>query len=364
MLLLVFSLSAAATADMYSTKVTVRDGDTLYSICKANGVDYYQYKEIIMRLNGFTDEKQLDRIKVGATIEIPASSIDAAGMSQAANIKVYSANGTIAVQHNPMAAIVAGDGSKLMAGDVPAYYIVLYTLEYGDSLSELYSAWGMNFSRYEDTIKLLNALSNLNYLPQGKSLYLPSSNAGLGSVCYTIMEHKVRDGDTTYEICRSYGLNYDTAQYTLQSFNPGIDFARIMIGQKIYIPVSGTVTAAQPAPQMTVNVSEEQYAAYQAYLAQQQAAQNPQTVPAQQPQQQIPDQPVMAGEYSGFGVVESYGSLLKVYLENGVEIELNVTPTALNGFYPRPGDYVKLDFTVSDRLLNSMSYVYNVFTGK
>ena len=360
-LLLVFSLSVSAAADMYSMKVTVRSGDTLFNICKANGVDYYQYKEVIMRLNGFKDEKQLDRIKAGTTIEIPASSADAAGMSQAANIKVYSSNGAIPVQHSPMNGIVAADGSKIMAGDAPAYYIVNYTLEYGDNLTDLYSAWGMDVSQYKETIKLLNALSDLNYLPAGKSLYLPSKNAGFGTVCYTVMEHKISNGDTTFEICRGYGLNYDAAQYTLQSFNPGTNFDRIGVGQKMYIPVVGTVTA-QPT-----QTAAEQYAAYLAYVAQQQVAQPVRQTPVQQqaPVQQQSMFPAVpaAGEFNGFGVVINYGSQLKVRLENGSDVDLNVTPAALNGYYPKPGDYIKVNFVAPDMLLESTIYVYNVFTG-
>jgi len=358
--LMVCSLSVSAMADMYSVKVVVKSGQTLNAICNQYGVDYYKNKEIIMRLNGFTDTKQLDRIYAGMTIEIPASASDAAAMNQATGITVVS-NGQTAAKSGPVT-IVAGDASKGIAGDKVAYYIVLYTIKSGDILINLYSQWGMNFSQYQSQIMSLNGLSDLNKLVVGKMLYLPVNRGDIaGIVNYTVLEHTVTYGDTVYGICSSYGLDFNKARASLQSFNPGMDFSRIIVGQKMYIPVAGTAASAAGTTAAITSVST---AITSAGTVSAVPAVEAGTTPALPPVNNNVVLPTSV-VYDGYAVVKSCDGYLCLQLENpAYEVNVVYTPQTMLGYSPRPGDYVRVVFTPTDYLLVSIQYVYNVFTGK
>ena len=66
-------VSTANADDGNVISYTVENGDYLFKICRNLGIDYYQCKQAIMILNGFTTEIQLNRISVGQTIKLPAS---------------------------------------------------------------------------------------------------------------------------------------------------------------------------------------------------------------------------------------------------------------------------------------------------
>ena len=53
---------------MYFKPYTVQSGDSLLSICNAEGIDYYSTYRIILAVNGITDANQ---IYVGQTIMLP-----------------------------------------------------------------------------------------------------------------------------------------------------------------------------------------------------------------------------------------------------------------------------------------------------
>lgn len=61
----------------------VSNGEYLFKICKAYNLDYYQCKNSIMLLNGFTKTEQLNNLRVGQTIKLPASNEIAATVTAA-----------------------------------------------------------------------------------------------------------------------------------------------------------------------------------------------------------------------------------------------------------------------------------------
>ncbi|MEI3063085.1 MAG: LysM peptidoglycan-binding domain-containing protein [Oscillospiraceae bacterium] len=58
-------------------KHTVGEWDTLVKVCGSYGMNFYNVKSAIMKLNGFTSEKQLDSLRPGQIIKLPASEADA-----------------------------------------------------------------------------------------------------------------------------------------------------------------------------------------------------------------------------------------------------------------------------------------------
>ena len=54
--------------------VTFQCGDTISGICQAHGIDYYAYKNEIMRLNGIADESWFNYVQAGQSILIPTGS--------------------------------------------------------------------------------------------------------------------------------------------------------------------------------------------------------------------------------------------------------------------------------------------------
>ena len=340
--LIACSLTVCAAAEANSIKVVVKAGQNLSGICAQNGIDYGKNKEKIMRLNNFSDPRQLEKILAGSTILIPAPSNGISDTSKSSG---------------PVS-IVAGNASMLGAGDRIAYYIVLYTVRSGDSLINLYSQWEMNYNKYESMIKALNGMSDLNKLVVGKMMFLPVTRSDVdGVINYTVIEHTVASGEYAGKIFSSFGLDYNSAAASMSFFNPGVNFERINAGQKLYIPV---VYNTAPAVQAQSPSQYYEYLAANVPTAAEVPAE-PGTIPAVTPASgSLPIEAL----YNGFAVVKECNGYLSLVLENP-QIDVNVafTQQTIGNYSPMPGDYVRIVFTPTDFLLVSIQYVYNVFTG-
>lgn len=322
-------LCSAASADGIPANATevvvVKKGDTMYSLCQKNGFSYATYKELLMRLNNISDESKLAKIYVGKKLTLPTSKAAADALCELLSIdttKKTTANG----KTEYAAFSVLGDASKIPAGDIPKYYIISYTMQRGDTVSSLLKTWGMSFKTYSQQILNLNNLSDFNHISAGRTLYLPVNKIELtNDKTLTVLEHTIKSGDTAYSICRSYGMDYNKALSTLKLLNPNVDFAKIKVGQKLYIPVGGVVVLnAQTSPQTDGKTA------------------------------------------SGFGVVVSYGDMIRIRRENvrqdlGLKIEKGAVP---DNYVPTSGDYVYFTYRISDNTMTSIKYVYNVFTRK
>lgn len=344
LLALCFSLSAPVYADYTNVeKVKIKSGDMLQTLCQARGLDYYRVKDTIMQLNGFTSASQLDKIRVGDTILLPAAAGTGSSASSANSLAYKAAIASTGVTSQ----------SAAYAGDAVSYYVVVYTLRYGDTLNSIYNSWGLNYSSYASMISKLNNAVNLDALSEGQTLFLPVAKSIANvPISYTIFEHTVRVGETMTSICMERGIDLGQFSSTLQLFNPGIDFNRINVNQRIFYPATGG-TALPAASAVTVPAANT-------------AAVQPAAGASPAAAQKLPPQnPVLQNInelYVGYGVVISKGDYLCVRLETeGCDVYLTYTPSVLNGYTPRSGDYAKLIFTPTDFLLASVSYVYNVF---
>lgn len=243
MLVSLFSVFATtASADAQVTTVTVAKGDTVLSICQARGIDFYTYKNLIMKLNGFTSESAFNKIAVGTQISLPVSNQAAASL---ANGGVNSATtGTTVAGGTTSGSLTTGTVSSLPSGDHVAYYLATYTVEKGETIGGIYGRWGLSYKTYANQIVKLNNLSSINAVQAGKTLLLPTTNPGLaGSTYTTVMAHTMRAGESVYNIiCGDYGLNYNSAQAMLQSLNNRTNLGAFRVGEILYIPVSGVVS--------------------------------------------------------------------------------------------------------------------------
>lgn len=382
---IVCSISVSAMASMDTVAVCVREGQTLNAICQQHQVDFYANKRLIMYLNGFTDPGQLDTLQINSRIVLPASAEDAAAMNYALGFWTVEEDQT-ARSSRPIP-IVAGDAARAVPGDKIAYYVVLYTINPGDTLKDLYLNWGTDLDAFRDQIMVLNGVSNLDQLVVGKMMYLPVNRGDIaGMENYTVLEHTIAHGENTAGICRNYGLEFEAAKASLQCFNLSMDFYNIGTGYKIYIPVVGSLPRTEPfssdlamagsgpvtaitsksaaafAPLTDISdVARNALAAAGAVTSVVTPAPTPEAVPGLLPPYENFELPTLT-VYDGYAVVLGYDGGLALRLEDSsADVYVAASSQVMQDYVPRPGDYVKAVFTPTDFLLVSIQYVYNVF---
>ena len=244
MLVSLFSVFAAtASADAQVTTVTVAKGDTVLSICQAKGIDFYTYKNLIMKLNGFTSDSAFNHISVGTQLSLPVSNQAAAALAKGG---ISSAAVGTTVAGTTSGGLTTGTVSSLPSGDHVAYYLATYTIQKGETIGGIYARWGLSYKTYENQIVKLNNLRSINAIQAGKTLLLPTTNPSLpGSTYTTVMAHAMRAGESAYNIvCADYGLNYNSAQAMLQTLNNRTNLGSFRVGELLYIPVSGVVSVS------------------------------------------------------------------------------------------------------------------------
>ena len=71
--LVVLLLPGVALAAEDYDEVTIKSGDTIRKLLKDNGRDFDTDKYVVMVLNGWTREKQMDTLSIGEVVKIPKS---------------------------------------------------------------------------------------------------------------------------------------------------------------------------------------------------------------------------------------------------------------------------------------------------
>ncbi len=322
---LVFSFMTAAFADNIPASATetvvAAKGDTLYSLCLKNGFSYSTYKDLLIKLNNAKDENSLIKLYVGKKVVLPTSKEAADELCSLLNVNAAKKSEK-KQQSKPFS--VVGDASKIPAGDTVKYYIISYTMQQGETVSDLLKRWDMSLKTYSQQILDLNGLSDFNHIAAGRSLYFPVEKIELtNDKTFTVMERTVKTGDTAYSICKAYGMDYNKALPTLQLLNSKVDFTKIKVGQKLLIPVGGAVLSAS---QEVVQESEE--------------------------------------VYKGYGVVVSCGDMIRIRRENiRQDLGLTIGAGAISADYtPKAGDYVYFICNTKDNTLSYIKYIYNVFS--
>ena len=197
-----FSLSASAEGDYFCVKL--ESGDTVCSVCTANGINYEKNKNLIMVLNNMTKESELSAMSAGAVIKLPT--------------------------HTSMT------GSSIISNDKVKYYVIPYVIEKGDTIAHVYWLWGLRFENYQEDIKSINQVDDLDLLWVGSTYLLPTTEANVKTGTYTtVMSHLIQSGETAYEVCTAYGIDYYDMEEVLERYNYGKDLTKLAAGSELLI---------------------------------------------------------------------------------------------------------------------------------
>lgn len=255
-----FTTSAAA-ADTNTVTVTMKRGDKVADLCTQLGVNYYTHKNLIMSMNGFTSEKQFSGLAVGTQVTLPASETAAAALESGAATTLSASSAAPAAMMTPSASApsyLSSSASAIPAGDYTSYYLVNYKTQSGDTMDGIYSRWGLSYRTFENQIKKLNGLSNVNNISANKTYLLPTTSPAVAnSAYYTVMAHVIKSGETAYDIIsRSYGLSLNQQMLSMtQAINNVASLDYITAGNTLYIPITGIVTASSTYSTSTSSLS-------------------------------------------------------------------------------------------------------------
>lgn len=238
------AVTVSASAEPTVAIVTVAKGDTVISICKAHGFDYYSYKDIVMALNNVANEDEFGKIQIGGQFAVPVSEAAAKTLSNASSSVTITTTGGQTAAAVTGSAKEPGMATKIPSADSVGYYIVNYQVQSGDTVNSIYKGWGIGYKTYANQILALNNLSGFNKIGVGKQLLLPTSVVATGTdVRYTVMKHIMGSGETVYNVITSgYGLDFNANEAMLKTLNGKDNLAAFKVGEALYIPISGVVT--------------------------------------------------------------------------------------------------------------------------
>ena len=243
--LMVMSLFSGLTVNAHAAtyngantiEYTMAQGDFVLRICQKLGLNYYTCKPAIMILNNIQDG-QWNKLTVGRTLTLPASDYDALLISNGAGTTVYNsgAAATTATTSNVTGTATTGTATAVTtsaaaaaaSADTLAYYLVPYTMSYGETVSGVCNALGVNFAIFSPFIKQVNNVTNWTKVRAGDTLIIPTPVApAVGTTCYGVMQHIVASHDTAYGIAASKGINYSANERLLKVLNQTENLAAI-----------------------------------------------------------------------------------------------------------------------------------------
>lgn len=149
----------------------------------------------------------------------------------------YSASGGVYQASKVVVTESGSSGGSSLPGDTVSYYLAQHTLQYGETVSGVCAALGIDFSSNDATIRSINNISNYNYMMPGKVLLIPTKAVPTSGSYYKIMAHKIVSGDTVFGLCEQYGLNYYTYSNLITQLNPNLAYNSMMPGNIIYMPL-------------------------------------------------------------------------------------------------------------------------------
>ena len=227
-------LAGSASADDFITH-EVQSGEILMKICEKYGLNYYNCKNAIMQLNGFTNENQLAKLSVGQKLKLPASNAVAGTVSTTtATVTTTTVGGTTLTTTSYAAGAVAG-------GSV-AFYLTPYTVKAGDTLNKICNELGSNYFYYSPVIQGINALANPNQIYAGQVLLIPTASAA--GATSAVVSHVVQAGETMSSIANQYGINYQAQRQLINGLNRRDNMDKIYVGQTVLLPGAATTAGS------------------------------------------------------------------------------------------------------------------------
>ena len=199
-----FGLSASADSTYFTVKLN--SGDTVSSVCTANGINFEKNKNLIMVLNNMTKEAELNSMSAGESIKLPTvSSINS---------------------------------KSIISSDKVKYYVIPYVIEQGDTIAHVYWLWGLRFENYQEDIKSINQVDDLDLLWVGTTYLLPTTEANVKTGTYTtVMSNLMKSGETAYDVISAYGIDVKENEDVLERYNYGKDLTKLSAGSELLIPL-------------------------------------------------------------------------------------------------------------------------------
>lgn len=199
-----FALSASADSSYFTVKLEY--GDTVTSVCTENGINFEKNKNLIMVLNNMTKEAELNSLRAGTKIKLPSPS--------------------------------SVSNKSAISGDKVKYYVIPYVIEKGDTIANVYWLWGLRFENYQEDIKSINQVKDLDLLYVGSTYLLPTTESNVKTGTYTtVMSHIMKSGETAYDVFSTYGIDMKENQEKLERYNLGRDLTKLSAGSELLIPL-------------------------------------------------------------------------------------------------------------------------------
>ena len=140
-------------------------------------------------------------------------------------------------------AFASGSDRRITKDDTIEYYVIPYVIVKGDTICGVYRQWGLNYKNYEEDIKSLNGVDDLDLLFVGAIYLLPTTLSNIKTQNYTtVMAHQMKRGETVYDVCDEYGIDYKTSASKLKTYNQGTDLTKVQAGRTVLIPVDAPET--------------------------------------------------------------------------------------------------------------------------
>lgn len=209
----VLLIPAAAMAWDGVIAVTLERGDTVYDICRSFGVDYYEARDTILLLNGFEEEWQLGTLYPGNTILLPVNYA-----TEPAAEPVYEE--TVPADSVLFYVIPY----TFRNGDTIESVYSRWGLRY-----ETYAGMIRSLNGVLDLDSL--TVGTTYYLPT------TVENIGNAGFCVAAVCHVMRYGENAYDVFSDYGVNYSRYFTILQAFNGWRDLSKLGAGDQLLIPV-------------------------------------------------------------------------------------------------------------------------------
>ena len=226
----------ASTSEAYYSLLshTLVAGETPAALCQSYGIDYNTSYKLLAALNN-----NLNVFMAGQTFILPIY-VTPAG----------AATPTPAPSASAKPGTTPAPAANIPSGDTVSYYLAQHTLKYGETVSGVCAALGVDFGSNDATIRKINSITNYNYMMPGKVILIPTKTVPASGSYYKIMAHKIVSGDTIFGLCASYGLNYYTYSDMIGQLNPNLYYNNMIPGSIVYMPqyvAAPTASAASTA---------------------------------------------------------------------------------------------------------------------
>ena len=131
----------------------------------------------------------------------------------------------------------AATTAKIPKADSLDSYLAEHILQSGETVSGVCAELGVDFDANAIRIQNLSNIANYSYLMPGKRILVPTTAAPKKGGYYKIMKHTFVAGDTVYDLCAAYGLDYTANAAFLQRLNNWDGTTLFHVGDAFYMPV-------------------------------------------------------------------------------------------------------------------------------